>query len=378
MLTSEHPLSILILGLRTDLTDKQLAELDAMMGTEACPWETLLSLANLHRVTLLWYLRLHQHDLVRQMPSDLREYLNVLLEENRARNGNLLAALDRCLEVFCRDDLEVILLKGAAALVDDLYGDVGARLMGDVDLLVRSEQLEQVEQILLELGFQVADEDRDNQFFSEHHHLPPYHHPDWHVCLELHLDITDFKERSAFPPERLFARAETVLVGEWPVKILHKSDRLLHNACHAMLQDNGWLYSWCSLHEWAEWDLLLRRAEASTDFAKMLAHAGEGGFAEPFKVYALLGNRLFGSPIAPDWWGRCETRHVNRLLAGLAWRGCSATEPPVVRRHYLWRILPHTWRYHHFNRQQVPLLLRVIHFLKLALRPAAWARLRLK
>ena len=75
MLTPEHPLSILILGLRTDLTDKQLTELGAVMGTEQCPWEVLLSLANLHRVTLLWYLRLQQHDLLRQMPADLRDYL---------------------------------------------------------------------------------------------------------------------------------------------------------------------------------------------------------------------------------------------------------------------------------------------------------------
>ena len=93
MLTPDHPLSILILGLRTDLTDKQHTELGAVMGTEQCPWEVLLSLANLHRVTLLWYLRLQQHDLVRQMPADLSDYLDALLEENRARNGNLLAVL---------------------------------------------------------------------------------------------------------------------------------------------------------------------------------------------------------------------------------------------------------------------------------------------
>jgi hypothetical protein len=378
MLTPEHPLSILILGLRTDLTDKQLAELGAVMGTEVCPWETLLSLANLHRVTLLWYLRLQQHDLAQHMPEDLRHYLDALLEQNRTRNGNLMAASDRCLEAFYRDGLEVILLKGAAALADDLYHDVGARLMGDIDLLIWPEQLEQVEQALSGLGFQVADEDRDNQFYSEHHHLPPYHHPDWQVCLELHLDTADFKQRNAFPPERLFSRAETVLVGEWPVKILHSSDRLLHNACHSIVQDAGWLYSWCSLHEWAEWDLLLRRAESSVDFAGLLAHAGQGGFTVQLKVYALLANRLFGSPVPAEWHDRRETRHVNRLLAGLAWRGNSAREPSVVRRHYLWQVLPHSWHSHHFSRQQVPLLQRVTHFIKLALRPSSWERLRLK
>jgi hypothetical protein len=176
----------------------------------------------------------------------------------------------------------------------------------------------------------------------------------------------------------LFYRAETVLVGEWPAKILHKSDRLLHNACHSMLQDNGWLYSWCSLHEWAEWDLLLRRAAASADFAEMLDHAGEGGFTEQLKVYALLANRLFGSPVPAGWCGRRETRHVDRLLAGLAWRGSAAREPAVVRWHYLWQVLPHSWHYHHFSRQQVPLLQRVAHFIKLALRPSTWERLRLK
>lgn len=378
MLNPEHPLSILILSLRTVLTDKQLSDLSAVMGTEMYSWEKLLSLANLHRVTLLWYLRMQQNDLVRQMPDDLRDYLDALLEENRIRNGNLLLVLDRCLEAFCHDDLDTIILKGAAALVDDLYGDVGARLMGDIDLLVRSEQLEQVEKALLTLGFQVAEEDRDNQFFSEHHHLPPYYHPDWQVCLEIHLDITDFQERKAFPPEQLFARAEVVYLGEWPVKILQNSDRLLHNACHAMVQDNGWLYSWCSLHEWAEWNLLMRRAELTVDFDGLLAHAGLGGFAGQLKVYALLANQLLESPVPVDWRDSRETRHVKRFLAGLAWRGTAEREPTLVRWHYLWHVLPHTWCSHHFSRQQVPLLQRVTHFIKLAMRPSSWERLRLK
>ena len=116
MLTSDHPLSILILGLRTDLTDKQLAELFNVMGTEACPWEALLALGNLHRVTLLWYLRLQQCGLTRQMPEDLRDYLDALLEENRARNSNLMAALDRCLAAFSRDGIELFATNAKSGL----------------------------------------------------------------------------------------------------------------------------------------------------------------------------------------------------------------------------------------------------------------------
>ncbi|MEJ2700089.1 MAG: nucleotidyltransferase family protein [Desulfuromonadales bacterium] len=348
----------------------------AVMGTEKCPWVTLLALANLHRVTLLWYLRLQQHGLTERIPADLRDYLDALLEQNRSRNRNLLIVLEPCLGAFSREGVEVILLKGAAALGDDLYADVGARIMGDGDLLIRADQQIQVDQVLQDLGFQVAPESQENPFYRQHHHLPPYQYPEWQVCLEIHGGITDFAEKRAFPTERLFARAEAVSLCGRQAKTLHLSDRLLHNACHAMVQDAGWLYSWCSLHELAEWDLLLRRETSVIDFEELLTHAREGGFALSLKIYALAANRLFGSPVPTDWTGRWEDRHVRRLMAGLGWRGTTSPQPTAVRLHYLLHVLPRTWRYHHFSRQQVPFHRRMGHFLKLALRPSSWERLR--
>ena len=86
---------------------------------------------------------------------------------------------------FSQNNLDVILLKGAAALADDLYGDLGARLMSDVDLLVSRAHQEQVENALLELGFEVGQADQENIFFEGHHHLPPYCHlriTSYNVC----------------------------------------------------------------------------------------------------------------------------------------------------------------------------------------------------
>ena len=376
MLASNNPLSILTISLQSELSVQQHLQLCDNMGSQFCSWETLLFLANLHRVTLLWYLRLQQNDLACCMPMALREYLDALPEQTRVRNRNHLAALETCQVAFGRERLEVILLKGAAALADDLYGDPGARLMGDIDLLILPSQQDQVDQILRQLGFQVAKVYQDNRFYLGHHHLPPYHHPEWQVCVEVHLEIADFRARTAFPTERLFARAHGIPLSATTVKTLQDTDRLLHNACHTMVNDAGWLYSRCSLHEWAEWDQLLRRADSTAVFPELLKHAREGGFAEQLKVYALLGNRLLGSPVPVEWDDRRAERHVSRFLAGLGWWGTAAKQPAVVRRYYLMHILTHTWHTHRLKRQDVPLLHFLGYFLKLAARPTNWKRIK--
>ena len=48
---------------------------------------------------------------------------------------------------------EPVLLKGVAYLVEDLYGDPAARVIGDIDLLVSEERIEDAVGALLAIGY---------------------------------------------------------------------------------------------------------------------------------------------------------------------------------------------------------------------------------
>ena len=61
--------------------------------------------------------------------------------------------LQTVLKTFNAAGIDVIVLKGAF-LAELVYENIGRRAMGDIDLLVKKEDLEKVKQELIQLGYQ--------------------------------------------------------------------------------------------------------------------------------------------------------------------------------------------------------------------------------
>src|SRR5262245_63692801 len=72
-----------------------------------------------------------------RVPTDVRACFETLLDLNRRRNQIMLQALDGALASLNAAGITPMVLKGGAALVEDLYPDPGMRIVGDLDLLVR-------------------------------------------------------------------------------------------------------------------------------------------------------------------------------------------------------------------------------------------------
>src|SRR5210317_1948790 len=124
-------------------------------------WPSLLHQANHQVVTPLWYLNLCLDGLIDTLPKGLAVYLGELYAANRDRNRLFADALAEALDVCQREGLSPLLLKGAAALADDLYGDVGARIQSDLDLLLLPDHACILSDQLLQLGYQVLESEED-------------------------------------------------------------------------------------------------------------------------------------------------------------------------------------------------------------------------
>jgi hypothetical protein len=109
---------------------------------DAVDWGRLLYMANLHFCAPLWFVRLQQDDLLPLLPLDLQTYLDYLHKANEERQEAFRQAAIDIVSSFEEHSIPVILLKGAATFCDDLYADLGARMMGDLDLLVEGHRLE--------------------------------------------------------------------------------------------------------------------------------------------------------------------------------------------------------------------------------------------
>jgi len=166
-------------------------------------WPRLLALAEDHGVTGLLAARLLQldQDLV---PSVARQ---ALLERQRARilfTLRMNAELFRVLQRFATAGIGALVVKGPVLAVQ-AYGDSAMRSYGDLDLLVRQQDIRRATELMVAAGYQAAVPLRaidagkiPGQYL--------FSHPDSKLLVELHNDFTLRYFPRRLPLEEFFAR----------------------------------------------------------------------------------------------------------------------------------------------------------------------------
>ncbi len=126
-----------------------------------------------------------------EMPGPVRQGLESGYYKTVAHNTLLAAELGAILSALEKAGLAPIVLKGAA-LIGDLYPDIGLRPMGDLDLLLPKHQIAGAAQVLADLGYlpdaggPALRPDFQETFHIEVH----FHKPGGPECLvELHWDL---------------------------------------------------------------------------------------------------------------------------------------------------------------------------------------------
>ena len=107
----------------------------------------------------------------------------------------LLAALDEA-------GIPAVPLKGVDAVFEDLYGDPGARTMGDIDVLVPTASAASASAVLHALGYREA-----LGVPADHHHLVPLALPGRAGVVELHTGLHDRRSPATLDASAVLARA---------------------------------------------------------------------------------------------------------------------------------------------------------------------------
>lgn len=115
-------------------------------------WDYILENALENGVSSLLYKNLKEINEDGLVPRRAIEKLGDIYFDITARNIVLLEELARVLKKFNEERISLIVLKGAA-LLEDIYQDIGLRKMGDIDILIRKEQLPMIDKSLKQLGY---------------------------------------------------------------------------------------------------------------------------------------------------------------------------------------------------------------------------------
>ena len=258
-------------------------------------WQNLFALAQLHGVLPLLDLALQSvRDVV---PTEEMDSLEQSYRTNLHRNLLLSRELIRIVHHLSEFDLEVMPYKGPA-LADSLYGDIALRQSGDIDLLVRRDELRRVEDALAKLGYALhgrLSEPQQREYLKSGYEFV-FDGPAGRNVLEVQWAIQPRFYAVDFDMNGCFDRAVKVAVAGQVMKTPSPSDLLLILSVHAAKHVWGRLI-WIS-------DLARLMRSPSLDWGWLASQAKDLGIVRIVQVSTLLANRLLAVPVpikAQNW-----------------------------------------------------------------------------
>ncbi|WP_372683809.1 nucleotidyltransferase family protein, partial [Desulfosarcina sp.] len=155
------------------------------LRTPSLDWLSLFQRADAIGLGPMLYRQLSNVKEQLKLPDDGMEFLKNSYLRNLATNTYRGIELVRILNAFGDAGIAVILLKGAA-LAEGVYNDPGARVYGDLDILVKKADLERGHQLLRSLNYHAnATASAQDSYRTHHHHLAPMIHQEKSVVVEL-------------------------------------------------------------------------------------------------------------------------------------------------------------------------------------------------
>jgi len=145
-------------------------------------WLQLIEFANKHFLNFALFSGLRDKQLLSCADNNTQQYLLDFYEKNVQRNQEVLDELNQVILILNNNGIKPVLFKGAAAIADNWYQDIGSRFMSDIDLLVDEKHIKIAYKALTDDGYVKIEEGLG----STHHHVPALLKQNSVVTIELH------------------------------------------------------------------------------------------------------------------------------------------------------------------------------------------------
>ena len=313
----------IIAGLLTLLHANPAAgDLAATLAMDAAQWSAVLALATDEHVHPYLYWNLQRLNALPALPEALRRQLHAGYMGNAARNRALLHFVEQILKAFAARNLPVIVLKGTY-LVDQVYPTLGARVVGDTDLLVPPERIAEAVAVLENLGYD-AGEPFSPISLNLHRHLSVYRRAGHMV--ELHHVLMDTHEPMPVPVAEIWQRVVPATVSGCPVLVLAPEDQLLHLCIHGTVQhqlrfDMRFLTDIVVYSQYAAQQL---------DWPALVARVRRLRWAHSVWLALTLASRLLGAPIPPDVCAQLQPATLDASILNTALNRLFASERAAI------------------------------------------------
>lgn len=286
-------LRLLISCLRVGLGREEEGDRIRTLCRRSVHWKKLMELTDRHRVISQVYEGLKRYggsSVPRDVPDDLNARHRRSVQQVMAKTGELVRLLKR----FRHSEIPVLPLKGPVLSLQ-VYGGIGQRHVGDLDLLVQPDRIQAAERLLVQEGYERTEPDfeltprqtmvyfRNTQHFGYTHRISG-------VRVELHWRIG--RTPNLFPLE-----FDTLWNARQPLNIpggVAPAFSLTHTIL--LLCTHGAGHNWFRLFWLNDVAQLITKTEA-IDWDMVMDYADRLGLGRMVAEGVVLGNFLLGCPL---------------------------------------------------------------------------------
>jgi hypothetical protein len=268
-----------------------VARLDQLSPSD---WEQILHQAIRQNVGPLLYHRFRTLSPNRDIPSIVMQKLRAMYLANAARNIRIYYQLTQILATLRNARIPVIVLKGTH-LAEQVYGNIALRPMGDIDLLIREEDVLKAVEILKTINYTPSRQFQFDVERASHCHLPPLSQSGG-IGIEIHWNLM----RPIYPitmnMSELWQHAQPALIAGIETLVLSSEDLLLYLCIHTSVQHRFTmgLQPFCDIVE------VLRRYRETINWEQVQRHVMAWGTSKCVYLTLYLARELLGIAVPEE------------------------------------------------------------------------------
>jgi len=273
---------ILALSIKPELA----AEVINVLPSRKEDWQRWVQLGSKHLVLQSLYLSLRKNNLLNYLPEDLVFDLEYMYQLNVERNQSIVIQATEIKNLLKINGIDCIFMKGTGNIFDNLYSDIGERMIYDIDILVRENQMLKAAAILIDSGYKTQKRFNPKAYPSTMHY-PILLRGDYVAGVEIHRLPVQYHYLKAFDHKRIFD-SKKLATYDGDFWVMDDSTKIIHNFMHSQLMHNAHFHADVSLRNLYDLLLLSQREDEVKTVSEFNHYKGQ------FKAYIVLMYSVFG------------------------------------------------------------------------------------
>ena len=252
-------------------------------------WDSVVKASTGHYVFPAIYYNLKRANFLHYLPEDLVFYMKHITDLNRDRNQQIIEQAKEINTLLLNNNITPIFLKGTGNILEDLYEDIGERMVGDIDFIVSSNDYLKTIKLIHNFGYSSVYK-TDYAPITDRH-FPRLQKKDNIAAIEIHNELLIETYANEFNFKLI--KKDYQVINDVPV--MSFDNQLALSIIAKQINDDGFHYKNIALRNAYDVFLLSKKTNAITAFDKF------NKLKNPLNCFLASSFEVFNRPISLEY-----------------------------------------------------------------------------